>query len=128
MHIFYRHYKGRYYQVVGEALDTQDDSMVIVYRTLYSSSYSLFTRPKDVFFGSVRLEDGSVIARFEAVDYADLPEEARDRVARSLPLWKAGKENDTEAGNQKEARTEESRQCFAFPCVSGPASPRPHES
>lgn len=109
MHIFYRHYKGRYYQVVGEALDTQDDSMVIVYRTLYSSSYSLFTRPKDVFFGSVRLEDGSVIVRFEAVAYDDLPEEARGRVARSLPLWEAAKGIDSLPETKPEADTEESR-------------------
>ena len=59
MATFFRHYKNRYYQLVGEALDTRDDTLVIVYRTLYPSEYSLFTRPKEEFFGSVRRPDGS---------------------------------------------------------------------
>ena len=86
MSLFYRHYKGRYYQAVGEALDTQDDSIVIIYRTLYPSGYSLFSRPKEEFFGLVRLQDGKVTERFHAVPYADLPEEARARVIAALPL------------------------------------------
>ena len=49
MATFFRHYKNRYYQLVGEALDTRDDTLVIVYRTLYPSEYSLFTRPKEEF-------------------------------------------------------------------------------
>ena len=32
MTTFFRHYKNRYYQIVGEALDTRDDTLVIVYR------------------------------------------------------------------------------------------------
>ena len=43
MTTFFRHYKNRYYQIVGEALDTRDDTLVVVYRTLYPSEYSLFT-------------------------------------------------------------------------------------
>ena len=35
MTTFFRHYKNRYYQIVGEALDTRDDTLVVVYRTLY---------------------------------------------------------------------------------------------
>ena len=92
MPLFYRHYKGRYYQVVGEALDTRDDSIVIVYRTLYPSGYSLFSRPKEEFFGSVRLPDGTATDRFQAVGYGDLPEEARARVLRALPLGKVHEE------------------------------------
>ena len=64
MTTFFRHYKNRYYQIVGEALDTRDDTLVIVYRTLYPSEYSLFTRPKEEFFGSVRCPDGSECLRF----------------------------------------------------------------
>ena len=85
MSLFYRHYKGGYYQVVGEALDTQDDSIVVIYRTLYPSAYSLFSRPKELFFGSVRLPDGTVTDRFQAVEYDELPEEARARVLEALP-------------------------------------------
>ena len=54
MTTFFRHYKNRYYQIVGEALDTRDDTLVVVYRTLYPSEYPLFTRPKEEFFGSAR--------------------------------------------------------------------------
>ena len=91
MHVslFYRHYKGGYYQVVGEALDTQDDSIVVIYRTLYPSAYSLFSRPKELFFGPVRLPDGTVTDRFQAVEYDALPEEARARVLEALPLQKS---------------------------------------
>ena len=80
----YRHYKGRYYQIIDEALDTQNDSIVIVYRTLYASSYSLFTRPKDLFFGQVRLADGTSVPRFTPVSPDDLPPEARKRVVSSI--------------------------------------------
>ena len=38
MTTFFRHYKNRYYQIVGEALDTRDDTLVVVYRTLYPSA------------------------------------------------------------------------------------------
>lgn len=86
MSLFYRHYKGGYYQVVGEALDTQDDSIVVIYRTLYPSAYSLFSRPKELFFGPVRLPDGTVTDRFQAVEYGALPEQARARVLEALPL------------------------------------------
>lgn len=80
METFYRHYKDRYYQIVGEALDTRDDSLVVIYRTLYSSEYSLFTRPKDEFFGSVLLADGTSVLRFAPLAFNELPPEARERV------------------------------------------------
>lgn len=86
MNAFYRHYKQRYYQVVGEALDTQNDSHVIVYRTLYPSEYVLFTRPKEEFFGQVTREDGSVCLRFTPVSFSDLPREAREFVIGHLPV------------------------------------------
>lgn len=88
MTTFFRHYKNRYYQIAGEALDTRDDSLVVVYRTLYSSGYSLFTRPKEEFFGSVRRPDGSECLRFTPVEYADLPEDARSHVIHGLEIWK----------------------------------------
>ena len=88
MTTFFRHYKNRYYQIVGEALDTRDDTLVIVYRTLYPSEYSLFTRPKEEFFGSVRCSDGSECLRFTPVEYAELPEDARSRVVHEVEIWK----------------------------------------
>lgn len=31
MTTFFRQYKKRYYQIVGEAIDTRDDTLVVVY-------------------------------------------------------------------------------------------------
>ena len=58
MTTFFRHYKNRYYQIVGEALDTRDDTLVIVYRTLYPS------------------------------EYTELPDDARSRVVHEVEIWK----------------------------------------
>ena len=88
MTTFVRHYKNRYYQIGGEALDTRDDTLVVVYRTLYPSEYSLFTRPKEEFFGSVRCPDGSECLRFTPVEYAELPEDARSRVVHEVEIWR----------------------------------------
>lgn len=86
MDVFFRHYKNRYYQLIGEALDTSNDSMVVVYRTLYLSDFSLFTRPKDEFFGFVLLNDGSRCLRFTPVPRSALPEDALSLVIDSLPV------------------------------------------
>ena len=76
MSAFYRHFRGRYYQVVGEALDASTDTPVVVYRTLYPSPYPLFTRPSAEFFGEVLLADGTRTARFSPVSKRDLPADA----------------------------------------------------
>ena len=73
MTTFFRHYKNRYYQIVGEALDT---------------AYSLFTLPNEEFFGSVRCPDGSECPRFTPVEYAELPEDARSRVVHEVEIWR----------------------------------------
>lgn len=86
MNPFYRHYKGRFYQVVGEALDTRDDGPVIVYRTLYVSGYELFTRPRDEFLGMVSTPQGIEVRRFQPVTYDELPDEARGMVLRQIVL------------------------------------------
>ena len=82
----YRHYKNNYYQEIGEALNTEDDSVVVVYRTLYPSEYTLFTRPKAVFHGKVLLADGSECLRFTPVAFDDLPEEAKLLVIQEVPV------------------------------------------
>lgn len=82
----FRHYKNAYYQRIGEALDTRDNSMVIVYRTLYPSEYSLLTRPKEEFYGRVNLPDGSSCLRFTPVSLDELPETARAVVVRTLDM------------------------------------------
>ncbi len=85
-HAFYRHFKGRYYQVVGEALDTATEGRVVVYRTLYPSGHVLFTRPYDEFHGWKDSADGQRVRRFTPVRHADLPADARIHVIGVLPL------------------------------------------
>ncbi|HEU6436672.1 MAG TPA: DUF1653 domain-containing protein [Nitratidesulfovibrio sp.] len=85
-HAFYRHFKGRYYQVVGEALDTATEGRVVVYRTLYPSGHALFTRPYDEFHGWKDSPDGQRVRRFTPVHYTDLPADARDHVVAVLGL------------------------------------------
>lgn len=84
--MYYRHFKGRYYQVVGEALDTTTDDKVIVYRTLYSSDHALFTRPYHEFHGVTTTAQGETVQRFTPVERADLPQEAKDMVVQSIPV------------------------------------------
>lgn len=48
----YRHFKGNYYVVVGEATDTETSEQVIVYHSLMSPN-NLFVRPKYQFFEKV---------------------------------------------------------------------------
>ncbi|WMW65977.1 DUF1653 domain-containing protein [Nitratidesulfovibrio liaohensis] len=83
---FYRHFKGRYYQVVGEALDTATEGRVVVYRTLYPSGHALFTRPYDAFHGWKDSADGQRVRRFTPIAYADLPDDARAHVVAVLHL------------------------------------------
>ncbi len=83
---FYRHFKGRYYQVVGEALDTATEGRVVVYRTLYPSGHALFTRPYDEFHGWKDNADGQRVRWFTPVAYADLPDDARAHVVGVLEL------------------------------------------
>lgn len=86
VHIFFRHFKGRYYQVLGEALDTTNEGRVVVYRTLYPSAHALFTRPWDEFHGWKVAESGERVRRFTAVPYDQLPDEARRMAVESLPV------------------------------------------
>lgn len=74
--MFYRHFKGKFYQVVSKGLDTVTEQPVVVYRTLYPSEYPLYTRPAEEFHGYKHFEDGTQVQRFEAVEFDTLPHEA----------------------------------------------------
>ena len=50
--------------------------------------------PEGEFFGVVRLPDGSEVLRFTPVNYDELPEDARSRVVREIPIWKQGNESE----------------------------------
>ena len=78
--MFYRHFKGKYYETVAEALDTRTEDVVVIYRTLYPCEHAWFTRPVAEFHGVKVFEDGSRVTRFAQVDYAQLPTEVQEYV------------------------------------------------
>ena len=64
----YRHMKkGRLYEVLGTALQTETDEPLVIYRPLYDTEYELFARPYAMFVELVEL-DGVSQPRFAKVD------------------------------------------------------------
>ena len=48
----YKHFKGDYYIVEDEALFSEDDKPLVIYRALYGNN-QLYARPKDMFLSEV---------------------------------------------------------------------------
>lgn len=44
----YRHYKGKYYEVIGEAKHSETGELLVVYRPLYGEQ-GLWVRPSEMF-------------------------------------------------------------------------------
>ncbi len=61
----YRHYKGRYYEVIGIARHSESEEVMVVYRCLYGES-GLWVRPKSLFEDAVEMS-GETIPRFAYV-------------------------------------------------------------
>jgi len=61
----YKHYKGKYYEVIGEARHSETGEEVVVYKCLYGD-FSLWVRPKKMFLEDVEIE-GKKVPRFEFV-------------------------------------------------------------
>lgn len=63
----YRHYKGKYYEVIGTARHSETMEELVLYKALYDSPGSgrdqLWVRPLDMFTENV-LVDGKEIPRF----------------------------------------------------------------
>lgn len=59
----YRHYKGKEYAVIGEAIHTETEERLVVYRALYEP-YAIWVRPYDMFFEMLTI-DGKKVPRFE---------------------------------------------------------------
>lgn len=62
----YRHYKGNMYEVIGVATHSEDESKVVVYRTLYGN-FDLWIRPFAMFTETVEI-DGKQVPRFAFVE------------------------------------------------------------
>ncbi len=59
---FYRHYKGRYYQVLALVRHSEEDAPYVLYRALYGE-FGLWVRPLAMFNESVCI-DGEPLPRF----------------------------------------------------------------
>ena len=62
----YRHFKGREYEVLGIARNSEDESPLVVYRALYGD-FGLWVRPADMWQETV-VRDGKMYTRFVRVD------------------------------------------------------------
>ncbi len=61
----YQHYKGQFYQVLGVALHSEDESALVVYKPLYGEG-GYWVRPYEMFVETVE-KDGEVKPRFAFV-------------------------------------------------------------
>ncbi len=86
MSAIYKHYKGNYYRVIGEARHSETEQWLVVYAPLNTPD-SLWVRPKDMFFEDVLIEsdDGGGqrrVPRFEPVsDPGDSVDDSVDQEA-----------------------------------------------
>ncbi|MFZ5365472.1 MAG: DUF1653 domain-containing protein [Patescibacteria group bacterium] len=67
----YKHFKGKEYEVIGTARDSETLAELVVYRALYDSPEfgpnALWVRPVKEFFDEVEV-DGEKIRRFEKIN------------------------------------------------------------
>ncbi len=61
----YRHFKGKYYEVLGVARHSETGEELVVYRPLYGER-GLWVRPLAMFTETVE-RDGKIMPRFEFV-------------------------------------------------------------
>lgn len=79
---WYRHYKGKYYQVLGLVQHSEENQSYVLYQPLYGEQ-KLWVRPLQMFSEQV-LVDGQWLERFRKVE--QLPSELMAIAANSLCL------------------------------------------
>ena len=62
----FRHYKGNLYEVITEALHSETEEVLVIYRSLDEPS-KVWARPKAMFYETVEV-DCQIIPRFEVLD------------------------------------------------------------
>ena len=63
----YRHYKGKFYEVIGIARHSETLEELVLYKALYETEFgrdALWVRPRKMFFEEVEI-DGKKIPRFQ---------------------------------------------------------------
>ncbi|MET1257284.1 DUF1653 domain-containing protein [Aliikangiella maris] len=64
----YRHYKGNEYQVVGTAMHSETEELLVLYYPLYKP-LEYWVRPFDMFVESIAV-NGQMVKRFEFIEPA----------------------------------------------------------
>lgn len=62
----YRHFKGKEYEVVGFAKDSETTEKMVIYKALYGE-HELWVRPYDMFREIIE-RDGVIIRRFTKIE------------------------------------------------------------
>jgi hypothetical protein len=60
---YYKHFKGNYYRLIGEARHSETLEELVVYQALYGDQM-IWVRPKAMFYENVTLSSGQVVPRF----------------------------------------------------------------
>lgn len=67
----YKHYKGKYYLIIGEAIHSETLESLVIYKALYNSKKfgknTIWVRPKKMFLEKVKVK-GKKIPRFEFIN------------------------------------------------------------
>ena len=70
----YRHYKGDFYEYLGDVIDSETSEVKVAYQAV-CGQHEVWVRPKEMFFGNVEV-DGKSVPRFEELDLKDLEKQA----------------------------------------------------
>jgi hypothetical protein len=70
----YRHYKGKFYTVIGVARHSETEEELVVYRTEYGDR-GLWVRPRGMFEGEVEV-GGERVKRFAKVEEGGMSHES----------------------------------------------------
>lgn len=82
---FYRHYKGRYYQLLAVVRHSEEDAPYALYRALYGD-FGLWVRPLAMFCEQVFI-DGEPVARFGFVSTTPPPDVVLPPPLPESALW-----------------------------------------
>lgn len=65
----YQHYKNKkLYEVLGIALHTESEELLVVYKPRYKSEFSIFARPHKMFIEKTKdPETGKLVSRFKYI-------------------------------------------------------------
>jgi len=63
----YRHFRGKEYQIIAKAINSETLEELIVYQALYGVQ-TIWVRPLNMFFGLKTLPNGTEVQRFVKIE------------------------------------------------------------